>query len=534
MAAALNILIGASLAAGQFTQSWLEEESFPGAVGQDSAAAMAHYVDQEGIAFVYVTGYASTPLGGRVIATHKYFAEPQTPQKFAPTVYYPLDPTFVSTMHEAVAMAVNPDNGDVYVAGTSRSGVGTDTDMVVIKYDAGLNQKWERRIGTLANDRAAAIVLDYKNLLPEEQRVYVTGTAEGFGTMEDMLTVNLQAIDGQLSGDWANLGTLGNGKGMRRYDHPIFHGADRAADMAYSTAFDGFANIFIVGTSWQGSRGDDIFVIAYDSNGDVLAGVPGWPQFFDVNFGNDSGVAIARDEEGSGFGKFDSHVFVAGTVQRISGGPPTSASAPLTRNPFATRSSRGAPLGASSSSTLDTDYATISYSRGGFFRWAQGHDGPSITYDDDVAVDIILYGANDGFVATTGNVRNGPLYDIETVRYTVDGSILGSDRYGAAHFDEHVTAMADSEAGAFLTGWIDYGGIEFAPVSYLTIKYETTWGNPDWWVTYPGVGLTDSKSFALTVGVPQVGAGQDVFVSGLSQRFVTGEDNVTIRYVDGP
>jgi hypothetical protein len=133
----------------------------------------------------------------------------------------------------ALAIAVD-GSGNVYVTGFATvDHPGYNRDFVTIKYDTNGVQKWVRRYNGPENwhDGAHAIAVDRAG------NVYVTGSSAGVGTGLDYATIKYD--------------TNGNRKWVKRYNGP-----GNKADYANAVAVDGAGNVYVTGSSWNGSSLD--------------------------------------------------------------------------------------------------------------------------------------------------------------------------------------------------------------------------------------------------------------------------------------
>src|SRR5262249_25572430 len=136
--------------------------------------------------------------------------------------------------------------GNVFVTGSSRGSAG-NFDYLTLAYSATGVPLWTNRFNGFVNadDEANAMTLDSNG------DVFVTGESVGFGTNYEYLTVAYSNTGVPL---WVNF-----------YGHPGF-GDDRARAIAVDTR----GNVFVTGTSWNGTN-YDYATVAY-SNG----GLPLW------------------------------------------------------------------------------------------------------------------------------------------------------------------------------------------------------------------------------------------------------------------
>ncbi|MBN2536740.1 SBBP repeat-containing protein, partial [candidate division WOR-3 bacterium] len=157
------------------------------------------------------------------------------------------------------------DAGNVYVTGGSL-GVGTNMDFATVKYDAGGETLWVRRLEGPAGgaDEATGVAL------APSGNIVVTGFSEGDGTSTDFLTVSYSPAGTEL---WT-----------ARYDGP-----DHDFDEARAVAVDAAGNAYVTGVSW-GDR-YDYLTVKYDSEGREQ-----WVERYDgPDDGFDEPVGVALD-----------------------------------------------------------------------------------------------------------------------------------------------------------------------------------------------------------------------------------------------
>lgn len=140
----------------------------------------------------------------------------------------------------AVAVAVNPAGGKVFVTGTSYGSASTGQDYATIAYSTGTGtQLWVRRYNGLPMvDSASALVV------PGNGKIYVTGRTGGGDVVTDTVT------------DYATIAyntTNGAQQWAARYNGPI-NGLDAAAAIA---AGPGGASVFVTGWSAATSMDED-------------------------------------------------------------------------------------------------------------------------------------------------------------------------------------------------------------------------------------------------------------------------------------
>lgn len=262
----------------------------------DEGVDIAYWYDAgEDEHWIYVTGWVSEMNDEEVVgtrfATFKYDASaPSTPTAVAEAYFPPIGTSVDGDTYKPVAMAVDQNNGDVYVVGEAPRPGGSDQDYALIRYDADLQPEWEAEPptqpqpivryynGPASGDDIPADIRLYPNTgsFPAGD-VVVTGTSPGNGTGLDIATVLVLAEDGLGSSNWPP-------DGVRRYN-----GAANGDDHGVGIGTMIGASVVVLGTSWGGAVAQNDFLlhrwhwdggslmwdVRYDNGGnDVATGIP--------------------------------------------------------------------------------------------------------------------------------------------------------------------------------------------------------------------------------------------------------------------
>ncbi len=217
---------------------------------------------------IYVTGYSYQGTSNDFnIVTIKY--NNVITQRWAVQYNGP-----ASKYDEARALAVDA-TGSVIVAGYSQTSTPGNYDYVAVKYDSLGAVKWSKTYNGTGNDydRINAVKTDALN------NVYVTGRSIGAGSnLEDVVTIKYDKSGIQ--------------KWIARYNGP-----SNGYDEGKAIAIDANRNVYITGSSGTTGAGNDYITLKYDSTG-----VQQWVTNYNGTGNNaDLASAILLDNSGNVF-----------------------------------------------------------------------------------------------------------------------------------------------------------------------------------------------------------------------------------------
>jgi DNA-binding beta-propeller fold protein YncE len=415
----------------------------------------------------------------------------------------------------AHSVAVSPDGNTVYVTGyTDVSSLNYDYGTVAYNAATGA-QLWASQYGPDNGSYAAQVAVS-----PDGKEVFVTGRSTGQGSNYDYATVAYDAASGaQL---WSE-----------RYNGPAGN-YDAAAALAVSP--DG-QTVFVTGTSWSATSGEDYVTIAYDA----ATGAQLWIKSYNGpgNHNDVAGsVAVApggdavyvtgtSQDAGSGY-DYATVAYSATTgtqlwLSRFSSALGLNFAAALAVSP-----TTGAVFvtGYSKASATFADYATISYNGAtGARLWTKRYNGLANGNDQATALSVSPDG-NSVFV--TGESSGSHGLDYATIAYTTSGERLWVRRYnGPANGDDTPTAVTVSPDGktVYVTG-SSQGVASGTGYDYATAAYGATTGALLWTKRYNGPGNVNDMANSVAVS-PATGT---VFVTGLSGGSGSSADYATIAY----
>jgi uncharacterized delta-60 repeat protein len=353
--------------------------------------------------------------------------------------------------------------GNVFVTGTYND------DYHTIRYTSGGTADWSDTYdGGGGMDEAYDIVVDALG------NVYITGLSFA-GSDLDFCTIKYKPSGGTYARDW-----------VQRFD-------GGGPDAATRVAVDDAGNVIVAGRSFAPLTLDDMFVIKYDSQGNMV-----WMgrHTFDSN---DHIHDMCLDSAGN--------IFVTGYVEN------------------------------QVSSYSDRDYCTVKFAgTNGAWQWATYYDGGNTLPDEARA---IACDANGDVYVTGGSgifQVNWIFSDYYTIKYDgTNGAVLWETNYnGAANADDEARDIAvDPHGFVYVTG---YSVINMQPYDseFVSLKYNQA-GNQVWEAKYDSVGAVDAgRRIALDPfgGVVVSGVSSGNFTTLMYEQPLTS--SVTIQTLSLP
>lgn len=377
-------------------------------------------------------------------------------------------------------------NGNVYVCGSSDS-ISTQSDAIVLKYNAGGSLLWSSRYNGPANASDAA----YSIALDNSGNIYYTGYSFGSGTGFDLIIVKL------------------NSAGVQQWAVRI-NGTANQNDYGSSIAVDNNGNIFCCGSVNRTGSNEDVATIKLNSSG-----VQQWIEYYNLVNGFENGQKLLLDASGnvyvggrslnatnnydfitlkynnSGANLFtvryngisnkddyvnsmdidvSGNVYVCGSSLTTSSGSEgvlvkynsagieqwvskynySAAFADGFEDVKTDNSGNIFVCGYSESNSNVASYATIKYSPAGTVSWIQRYNGPVASSDG--ARSIFLDNAQNVYITGSGFGLNTD-FDIVTVKYTNSGSQVWDQRYDfAGAQDIGAKVKGDNSGNIFILG----------------------------------------------------------------------------------
>jgi len=296
------------------------------------------------------------------------------------------------------------NSGNVYVTGHSR-GVGTDFDIITIKYNSNGVQQWASRYDGPSNDddRVSGIAVDGSG------NVYIAGFSIGSGTEYDFVTIKYNSNGVQ---QWAT-----------RYDGPASD-----VDIIYDMEIDDSNNIYVCGRSVGTGTSYDCTTIKYNSNG-IQQWInryngpnSNWDVAYALVLDDSNNVYITGERDGTGTGTVADYLTIMydtnGNQQWLSfyNGPANGYDTGFdididdSGNVYVT--------GNSDQGASGWDYVTIKYDNSGNQQWKATYNGPGNGPDAAKAIGV----DNSDNVFVTGYSKGSANDDFATIKYTQGGN----------------------------------------------------------------------------------------------------------------
>jgi hypothetical protein len=274
-----------------------------------------------------------------------------------------------------------------------------------------------------------------------------------------------------------------------------------SGEISYSVATDSSGNVFVTGRfssstlsfgsyTLTNAGGTDIFLVKYDSNGNVL-----WAKSAGGT-GYDWGTSVATDANGN--------CYVTGYF-----------------------SSSSITFGSSLTNAGDEDIFLVKYDANGNVLWARSAGGTSGERSYNVATDasgnVFVTGYFHSSTISFGSdtLKNTGLDDIFVVKYDANGNVLWARSAGGTDKDFSKSVATDANGNCYVTGpfWspsIAFGSDTLRNAGYsdiFLVKYDAN-GNVLW--AKSGAGFFSSESNCLTTD-----PNGNCFVTGEFDTYIT-------------
>ncbi len=311
-----------------------------------------------------------------------------------------------------------------------------------------------------------------------------------------------------------------------------YNGPGNSDDLAKALAVDGAGNVYVTGNSYGSGTRSDYATIKYGPDGTEL-----WVARYNGPENSlDGAAALAVDGSGNvyvtgssvGSDMYDDYATIKydpdGVQQWVARYGDPGDGSDKARALAVDGTGNVYVTGSSKSSDTRHDYATVKYSPDGIELWVTRYNGPvnSHDYARALAVD------GSGNVYVTGySYGSGTGDDYATVKYNTDGAELWAARYNGPYDEyssngDYARALAvDGSGNVYVTGYSeDY----YTGDDYATVKYDPD-GVQQWVARYDGPVNGSDNALALAVD----GAG-NIYVTGTSDGSGTYDDYATVKY----
>lgn len=319
-------------------------------------------------------------------------------------------------------------------------------------------------------------------------------------------------------------GPAGDTRWTMRFDGQA-HGSDEAGGIAA-----GAGRVAVTGASADASSFSDMITCCYAGDGSAL-----WRDTCNGPAGgNDCGLALAIDAAGNvyvaGYQTGDTTGWDMVTVKYSSQGVRQWVSRYATTDEdygiaIAVDPNGNCYVAGNSGSpyTLSWDYVTVKYDAAGQEQWVRRYNGPADEQDEVRALGL----DGDGNVVVAGfSTTSGTGLDFTTIKYRANGDTAWLRRYnGPANGSDQALALAVTTAGdIYVTGASPDAASD---MDYATVKYGPD-GSELWVRRYDGPVHGFDEARAVVVD------GSGVYVTGASTGDGTRADYVTVKYdLDG-
>ena len=353
--------------------------------------------------------------------------------------------------------------GNIYVTGGFKDSAITfgsitltnagDWDMFIVKYDANGNVLWAKNVGSNSRDGGCSIATDVFG------NIYVTGFYSSSSLVITPIFGGPITLTNNGSDDIfvIKYDTNGNVIWAKSY-------GGTSTDDSFAITCDALGNIYITGgfnspflvfgttTLANPGSGFDMFIVKYDTNGNVI-----WAKSTGGN-NWDNGYSVAIDTSG---------IYVTGYFS----------------NPTIVFGSTTLTLFGSSGS----DMFIVKYDANGNVLWAKNGGGSTWDFGTSIAVDVsgnvYVTGYFDSQSAIFGSdtlTNISANYDMFIVKYNSNGNVLRAKSAGGNNNDKGLYVATDV-SGIYVTGGFDSPNIVFG---FDTLYFPGGGSDPMFFVKY--------------------------------------------------
>jgi uncharacterized delta-60 repeat protein len=314
----------------------------------------------------------------------------------------------------------------------------------------------------------------------------------------------------------------------------IYNGTGNNVDRGSAIAIDQEGNVYVTGFSTGAGSRYDYATIKYDS-----LGIMKWVQRFNGPTSmDDMPAAIAIDNSGNVYvtgwcsagALFDDYATLKynseGILQWVNRYNGPGSSTDIARSIAVDLTGNIYVAGYSSNTITGDNYTVIKYSSSGDTLWVRSYNGPVNGVDNLNSMSIDMN--SNVYVTGRSEGSNGidTTFDLATIKYNAMGVLQWAQRYnGPANGNEEGFSIdVDNAGNVYATG----SSKGFTTASdYLTIKYSSSTGDPQWVQRYSGI-ISGSINTASSITIDIYG---NVYITGHSGDNMPNQyDYATIRY----
>lgn len=316
------------------------------------------------------------------------------------------------------------------------------------------------------------------------------------------------------------------------------NGSGDLSDFAKSVAVDSDGNVYVTGSSYEGSSGWDFATIKYNSYGEEQ-----WINIFGQTF-NDEAVSLALDNDGNVYVtgyvfagdasndfvtlKYNSDGQLQWMQQYNSGGNSDDRPVAITVDSHNNIYVTGYRLG--NGAIDDYDYVTIKYNSSGIEKWVKIYNSNGLNNSLDIAIDLTVDDA--GNVYVTGKSESEVAYwEYATIKY----DSIGNEQWIRKYHDINHSASSpeaiavDNLGNVYVTGSLVFLADNVLGATfqdYATVKYNSA-GVEQWVQKYNGVNGDFSFDQAIDLALDPNG---NIYVTGSTEGVTSISDFATIKY----
>ncbi|MFH0893730.1 MAG: SBBP repeat-containing protein [Bacteroidota bacterium] len=396
-------------------------------------------------------------------------------------------------------------SGNVYVVGSTKNGSG-NYDILLAKYNSSGVKQWIQQYAGAGNgeDMGTGLYIDGSG------NVYITGTVTT-ATNVDVITIKYNSSGTQ---QWVS----------------TYDGTGSTYDSGADVVVDASGNVYVTGSSYNGSSNTDVITIKYNSSGTQQ-----WATRYDYTAHlNDAGVKVSYSSNivlVSVVVQYNTTTYKYGVLQynattgAITAGRVSSSSTTGIDqvNDMAIDASGNIYIaGATPVTGQGYNYDIIKLNSTLGIDWERTYNGGSSL--DDIANGIVVDGS--GNVYVTGYSTNSTEgKNIATIKYNSSGTQQWVEIYNdTLDGDDAGNSIVKDNAGDIIvTGYVTTA---MDSTDYFTIKYNSS-GTEQWSILSDG--LKHMSDVATNIAIDSTG---DIIVTGVSQTSDTTFEYRTVKFVE--